>query len=441
MTQTCGHIGAGAEDDSIFSVVAVKVRSHKSNKTVQTYAFLDPGSSGTFCTESLARKLNVSGKKTSFLMRTMGQKKIVNAHILSDLEVSGVDMNDFIPLPDVLTQRSMPVSSLNVPHQEDLVQWSYLKDVKVHDIDAGVDLLIGTDAPKVMEPWEVINSQDDGPYAVRTRVGWVINGPLRGTSSRSKSGCPAVSANRISIEHLQDMLVQQYNHDFNERATEEQIEMSREDVKFMNVVSSTAEMVEGRYCIDLPFRQEDCVLPNNRCVAEQRLQSLKRKFDRNNTFKEEYTAFLNDMTAQGYAEVVPADHVKQSDGKVWYIPHHGVYHQRKGKLRVVFDCGATYKGTSLNCQLLQGPDLTNTLIGVLIRFRQEPVAVMADIKAMFHQVHIPDKHINFLRFLWWPDGDTAQPPQEHCMRVHLFGAVSSPSCANYALRRTAEDNA
>lgn len=87
----------------------------------------------------------------------------------------------------------MPVSSLNVPRQEDLVHRSYLKDVKIHDIEADVDLLIGTDAPKVMEPWEVINSQDEGPYAVRTRVGWVINGPLRGTSNNS--GRPAVTAN------------------------------------------------------------------------------------------------------------------------------------------------------------------------------------------------------------------------------------------------------
>ena len=26
------------------------------------------------------------------------------------------------------------------------------------------------------------------------------------------------------------------------------------------------------------------------------------------------------------------------------------------------------------------------------------------------------------------------------MLVHLFGAISSPACANFALRRTAEDN-
>ena len=73
VSQTCGHIGAGCEDDSIFSIVAVKVKSQRSNKTVQTYALLDPGSSGTFCTKDLARKLNLKGKRTSILLRTMGQ--------------------------------------------------------------------------------------------------------------------------------------------------------------------------------------------------------------------------------------------------------------------------------------------------------------------------------------------------------------------------------
>ncbi|KAK0135655.1 hypothetical protein N1851_028490 [Merluccius polli] len=335
----------------------------------------------------------------------------------------------------------MPVSTLNIPRQADIDPWPYLKDVKLHDIHASVDLLIGTDAPKALEPWEVINSQNEGPYAVRTRVGWVINGPLHGGSCRSKSGYSSVTANRISVEHLQEMLVKQYHHDFNERSSEEQIEMSREDIKFMDIVSSTAKLIEGHYCIDLPFRKENVTLPDNRYIAEQRLCSLKRKFDRNSEFRGEYTTFLSDMIAQQYAEPVPPDQLTQSNGKVWYIPHHGVYHPQKGKLRVVFDCAASYKGTSLNSQLLQGPDLTNNLIGVLVRFRQEPIAIVADIQSMFHQVQVSDKHINFLRFLWWPNGNTAQAPQEYRMKVHLFGAASSPSCANYALRRTADDNA
>ena len=65
---------------------------------------------------------------------------------------------------------------------------------------------------------------------------------------------------------------------------------------------------------------------------------------------------------------------------------------------------------------------------------------MADIQAMFHQVKVTSKDINFLRFLWWPEGDIEQVLVEYRMTVHLFGAVSSPSCANYALRKNAEDN-
>ena len=42
--------------------------------------------------------------------------------------------------------------------------------------------------------------------------------------------------------------------------------------------------------------------------------------------------------------------------------------------------------------------------------------------------------------MWWPNGDLEQKAEEYCMTVHLFGAVSSPACANYALQRTADDN-
>lgn len=91
--------------------------------------------------------------------------------------------------------------------------------------------------------------------------------------------------------------------------------------------------------------------------------------------------------------IVPAVHqdtvLERSDGKVWYIPHQGVYHHQKRKMQVVFDCGASFKEASLNASLLQGPDLTSTLIRVLTRFRKEPIVLMSDIEAMFHQVRVP----------------------------------------------------
>ena len=58
------------------------------------------------------------------------------------------------------------------------------------------------------------------------------------------------------------------------------------------------------------------------------------------------------------------------------------YHPNKpGKIRVVFDISAEYKGTCLSKKLLPGPDLTNQITGVLLRFREEHVRVMGDIEA------------------------------------------------------------
>lgn len=69
--------------------------------------------------------------------------------------------------------------------------------------------------------------------------------------------------------------------------------------------------------------------------------------------------------------------------------------------------------------------MANSLIGVLLRFWQEPVAIMADNERMFHLVRVNKEDRNLLRSLWWPEGDTSKELDEYTMTVHLFGAVSS----------------
>jgi len=83
----------------------------------------------------------------------------------------------------------------------------------------------------------------------------------------------------------------------------------------------------------------------------------------------------------------------------------------------------------------------NSLVGVLIQFRKERVAIVSDMEAMFHQVRVDAKDHNALRFIWWPDGDMSQSPIDFRMLVHVFGATSSPSCARFCLIQATEDNA
>lgn len=103
------------------------------------------------------------------------------------------------------------------------------------------------------------------------------------------------------------------------------------------------------------------------------------------------------------------------------------------KRSVIFDCTATYQGTFLNSELLQGPDLSNTLLGVLLRFGQEKVAIMAHIESMFHQVRICPDHLDYLCFLWLPDGSTLKAGRIQDESPSLW----SHFVANCALQRIA----
>ena len=156
---------------------------------------------------------------------------------------------------------------------------------------------------------------------------------------------------------------------------------------------------------------------------------------------EKYTATVVDYITRGYAEKIPTDELTPVDRLVWYLPHHPVVHPNKPeKVRVVFDCVAEYKGTSLNQQLLQGPDLANPLVGVLIRFREEPVALVADIESLFHQIGVDPKDRDVLRFFWLENGDLQEEATEYRMVRHVFGATSSPSIANLCLKKAASAN-
>ena len=144
--------------------------------------------------------------------------------------------------------------------------------------------------------------------------------------------------------------------------------------------------------------------------------------------------------SKGY--IVPIDEsdcFKVDNNREWYLPHHPVVHPHKhGKVRRLLNGAAKFQGHSLNIALLTGPDLLQSLIHILLRFRQHKYAVSADIEGMFFQVGVNPKDQPSLRFLW-PEAPASQIAVYQYIR-HIFGSKDSPTCANYALKRTATDN-
>jgi len=121
---------------------------------------------------------------------------------------------------------------------------------------------------------------------------------------------------------------------------------------------------------------------------------------------------------------VPEQELANTHGQTSYLPHHNTVNEIKPeKLRIVFDCAATFDATSLNKEVLQGPDFTNNLMGVLL-----------PSGAGFSEGQ------DVLRFLWWKNGEIGSQIEVYRMCVHLFGGVWSPSCASFAMRRVAADH-
>ena len=61
------------------------------------------------------------------------------------------------------------------------------------------------------------------------------------------------------------------------------------------------------------------------------------------------------------------------------------------------DCSARHNGVSLNDMLLQGPDMANAVLGVLCRFRKEPIAITCDVEQMFFQFKVDECDRDYLR--------------------------------------------
>ena len=211
------------------------------------------------------------------------------------------------------------------------------------------------------------------------------------------------------------------------------------DRKFLDIVERRTVKENGHYVVPLPFHDQELVMPSNKQQAVKRLMGLKRRFIRDDKFFLDYKKYMNDLLEKGYARRCNETPTR----KTWYIPHNAVYHPSKPGIQVrhvILDCSADFEGKSINKELLPGPDLTNQIVDILIRFREERVAVMADVESMYYQVQVPKNQQTYLKFLWWENHDIECHPQEFVMCAHVFGGASSGGCSNYALRRTAVDN-
>ncbi|XP_071160994.1 uncharacterized protein [Mytilus edulis] len=188
----------------------------------------------------------------------------------------------------------------------------------------------------------------------------------------------------------------------------------------------------GHWSAPLPFKQPKPPIPNNRSQAWKRAQILDTSLRKNQTKREHFMTFMEKVLNSGAAEIAP----KVISGECWCLPLFGVYHHKKpDQIRGAFDSSAVYGDVSLNNLLISGPDLTNNLVGILMRFRKNAIAITGDIEQMLYQFRVSNHHRDYLRFFWDQDNDFSKPLIEYRMTSHVFGNTPSPAVASYGLRQ------
>ena len=348
---------------------------------------------------------------------------------VTSLTVSAPDDGPAVELQKVYSLSSLP-TRIRFATRRDVAAHCHLRKLPLPDDNKApnqVEMLIGIDAHRALKPTALALGRPDEPYAMKTCLGWAVVGPIQDEAS-----CFAVDAEEI------DPLMTRLDRFWALESAglfENVKAPSVNDKKVAKLWEDEVIMVNGHFQLPIPFKGSGPALPDNFPSALQRLRQLKRRLLRDDRLKQQYAEGMADLLKKGYAEPAPERESSQPD--VWYIPHHPVFNPAKEKLRIVYDCAAQAHGQSLNAAVHSGPDLTNALVGVLLRFRQREVAIMADIKAMFHQVKVPPSQRDSLRFLWFPDGDVEREPQAYRMTSHLFGGTWSPAACLHALQHTA----
>ena len=119
-----------------------------------------------------------------------------------------------------------------------------------------------------------------------------------------------------------------------------------------------------------------------------------RKLKKDPHLLEEYDLVIQEQLRDGVIEAVSDLEVPEM-GRTHYLPHHAVVRRdaKTTKLRVVYDASsrADGKGPSLNDCLQVGPSLTQLLFDILLRFRCNRIALIADIEKAFLNIEVDER--------------------------------------------------
>lgn len=419
----------------------------------------DSGSDVSLITHKMAKKLGLKGKDINLSMIKVGN--VVEHQSSKEYCVPLMDKTGKVWNVDVVGIHEISTSIKEVDISRVPQIFTGISEPDVYRPSGKIDILIGTNYSELLP--RVIQTHN-GLQLLENQFGLSIRGRHREIATSVNTShnivvrthkLSAVPLNEISVES-QDSLKDQLDRFFT--IEDRGIECDKECVKCLcrgcpalEFVNSKEEkelaLIENGLTYDdnqrcwvasYPWIQDPNQLTNNVKVAFARLKTTENRLRRLDIeYARKYQNEIEDMVRRGIARKLSDREIRDYKGPVHYIHHHEVLKPESSStpLRIVFNSSASYMGQRLNEFWAKGPNILNNLLGVLLRFRQEKIAIAGDISKMYHTIKISllDQHTH--RFLW-RDLDSSSPPDHYVLTSVTFGDRPSGVIATSALRQT-----
>ena len=388
------------------------VRVYGKHGYVDTYACLDTAAGDCICSKELIQELNLEGTKQQVsVVSATGATQVSTAQYLT-LDIQGYRTPEIFKI-DVIALNQMTDLREHIPCQADIDRHPHMRGLRIPDHKRKkVDILICIGESQLQHTYDTRIAAVGQLWASNTGLGWVVHGrdsamtcsnvpssDVRVNAVQVTRGCCSNALHPPAGEHeILEKVRQTFAIDFAEPQHSQKKLMSRTGHQMLEKQQDTFRIVNGRCEVGKLWRKSPCHLPSNRWMAEQSLRRLSRRLQANPGLQKKYKDFIDKMISNSQVDI-PL--YSLGSGLGYFLLHHPVL----DKFRVVFNGAAEFQGHCLNDYLDKGPEHTNSLLGVMLRFCRYPFAVSADIKGMFYNVGIPESDRDYMRFLWFKDGD------------------------------------
>ena len=377
------------------------------NKSYETHALLDSGSTNSFITSDAVKCLALSGKTDIYKCSTVDTKCMTTSTKVVDFILYSLDGSKSLTMSNVFVVEEVPYTYSPC---RDLSAYPHLSDIPISPVHppAKVDILIGQDNSEALVPLQVLKDNPGDPFSALTKFGWTLNSVVPGNSPDCVSLCGVSNFVHTSIDAKVEVLSD--IADDHVDPTLKSLSVST-DHKVLDICHGESIVVDSH--VDVPISREVSHVDHSLLTPAGKISILSDCDDD-----------VKAIICKGLAEDIPVDEVKNHDPMTCYVPYHPVF-KCSGGIYFVSDCSNISREYSFDdCVSHKLDSNLNIMSNVLLYCRQYERAMSIDIPSMCNQVLLSHHDRNALRFLW----DVNDSVVYHGMLVRSFCAV----CCTYA---------